>query len=52
VFEPSNSRHNADTVTGQAASNVVGRFFAVFGIGTKDVRAKINFGQQPFMYKA
>jgi hypothetical protein len=48
----SNYAHSADTSTGQAADNIGGRLFAVLGIGTKDVKAKINFGDQPFMYKA
>jgi hypothetical protein len=39
-------------LTGQAASDVGGRLFAVVGLGTKDVKVKINFGQQPFIYKA
>jgi hypothetical protein len=48
----SNHAHSADTLTGQAASNLGGRLFAVVGIGTKDVKAKINFGNQPYIYKA
>ena len=52
MFELSYYTHNANNLTGQAVSNVGGRLFAVVGIGTKDVKAKINFGQQLFMYKA
>jgi hypothetical protein len=39
-------------IAGEAASNVGGRLFAVIGIGTKDVKVKVNFGHQPFAYKA
>jgi hypothetical protein len=42
----------SDISTGQAASNIGGRLFAVIGIGTKDVKVNINFGHQPFIYEA
>jgi hypothetical protein len=32
--------------------SVKGRLFAVVGIGSKDVKVSVNFGNQPFAYKA
>jgi hypothetical protein len=51
-LELNNYQSNVDILIGQAANNIGGRLFAVVGLGTKDVKVKINFGQQPFVYKA
>jgi hypothetical protein len=38
--------------TGQAAVDLKGKLFAVIGIGSRDVKVTVNFGDQSFAYDA
>jgi hypothetical protein len=38
--------------TGQAATDVPERLFAVVGIGEKEISVRLNFGTRPFVYQA